>query len=414
MQKRLWGTILGNLLEHFDSALFSVLAPFFAPLFFPHQSPLVALMMTYAIIPLGMIARPLGALYFGYIGDTFGRRKSLEISLLGTAAVSLFMGFLPTYSQIGLFAPLLLSCARLLQNFFAAGEITGGIIYLLDHAKEKQQDLMSSIYDCSTIAGILLASAAVSLLYAFAIIDTGWRFLYFLGCSTGLVAYFFRKGSFLAEPTKTPVEVRSYFAQLQLLFQGRKTLFLIMIASGFSYSAYSIAFVLMNGFIPLISPITKAEVMHLNTFLLVLDFCLLPLFGLLAHRYSREKMMGIAAATAALSGIPLFLLLEQANIWTLLCVRSLFVLIGVWFSATLFSWFQNLVPKNQRSLVISLGYALGSQLLGGPTAAISLWMYQQTHLVSSAAWYWVFLGTVSAALIFAKKTRAVRGACISQ
>src|SRR5215208_4599886 len=92
-----WSILLGNLFEHYDNALFSLLSPFLAPLFFPGQDPLTALILTYCIIPLGMIARPIGSLFFGYIGDTRGRKEALVLTLSGMAIVTTLMGFMPTY-----------------------------------------------------------------------------------------------------------------------------------------------------------------------------------------------------------------------------------------------------------------------------------------------------------------------------
>ncbi len=109
--------LLGNLFEHYDTALFSLLSPFLASLFFPNQDPLTALILTYCIIPLGMIIRPLGSLVFGYIGDTLGRKEALVLSLFGMAIVTGAMGFLPTYHQVGFLAPILLSLGRIFQNF---------------------------------------------------------------------------------------------------------------------------------------------------------------------------------------------------------------------------------------------------------------------------------------------------------
>src|SRR5262245_113042 len=94
-----WSMLLGNLFEHYDTALFGLLSPFLAPLFFPGQDPLTALILTYCIIPLGMIARPIGSLIFGYIGDTRGRKEALVLSLMGMAIITTIMGFMPTYQQ---------------------------------------------------------------------------------------------------------------------------------------------------------------------------------------------------------------------------------------------------------------------------------------------------------------------------
>lgn len=384
--------LLGNLFEHYDTALFSLLSSFLAPLFFPEEDPLHALILTYCIIPLGMLARPIGSLVFGYIGDTRGRKEALFLSLSGMTIVTGLMAFLPTYHQVGILAPILLSVSRIFQNFFAAGETMGGAIYLIENSPDSQKDMISSLYSSSTIAGILLASAGVSILCAFNIIEEYWRWLYFSGCFTGVFVAFLRvkiplKLFFVKLKPELP-----FHSILKICWNRRRAVVAIAIASGFSYASYSLSLIMMNGFAPLVSSVSKTEMMHLNTFLLIIDFLFLPLFGMIAKRFSREKMMMLSGAFAMISGFPLFWLLEGASLFNVILIRILLVMIGIWFSAPFHAWSQNLVPSPHRYTVISFGYALGSQLLGGPTAAISLWLFQKTHWIISVGWYWMILG----------------------
>ena len=94
----LWSACLGNLFEHYDTALFSFLSPFLAPLIFPQQDPITALILTYAIIPLGKLAKPIGAIIFGWIGDLYGRAYALYLSLTGMAIISAIIAFIPGLS----------------------------------------------------------------------------------------------------------------------------------------------------------------------------------------------------------------------------------------------------------------------------------------------------------------------------
>lgn len=399
-----WSVLLGNLFEHYDAALFSLLSPFLASLFFSDQEPVTALISTYCLIPLGMIARPLGSLVFGYIGDKHGRKEALMLSLLGMALITGTMGFLPTYHQVGILAPILLSISRLFQNFFSAGETMGGAIYLMENSSESQKNFVSSLYSASTIAGILLASGGISLLCAFNLLEGYWRMLYFSGCLTAIFATYFRSNTLLKSivmnfPANIPV--KSIFKSC---WDERRALVAIAITSGFSYASYTLSLVLLNGFAPLVSSVSQAEMMHLNTFLLGLDFLLLPCFGLLANRFSREKMMIMAGVLALISSSPLFYLLQGASLLTVILIRVFFVLIGVWFSAPLHAWLQSLLPTSQRYTLISLGYALGSQLLGSPSAAVSLWLFQKTGWSISVGWYWMSLGILASYCVANQRT----------
>jgi len=386
---QVWNACLGNLFEHYDTALFGFLSPFLAPLIFPDHDPITALILTYAIIPLGMVARPLGALVFGYIGDMYGRRYALFLSLGGMAFVSGCIAFSPTYAQAGLLAPILFCIGRAAQNFFAAGETMGGAIFVLENSQEKRHDLLSSLYSASTIGGYLLASLGVFLLSHYQVIDSGWRFLYLGGCITALFACMIRRQCRAVQPSLKSSQTFSTF------WEHKKPFLLIVICSGFSYATYSMALVLMNGFIPLVSSVTKAEVMQINTYLLLLDFCALPLFGWIASKLVREKLMLSVSLSVVLFAIPLLNLLQEATLAQIIGIRIILVIFGVAFCAPFHAWAQQLIPSKCRYAVISLGYALGSQLLGGPTAPLALWCFQKTGMVSSIAWYWMALGVTS-------------------
>jgi len=396
-RRQLWNACLGNLFEHYDTALFGFLSPFLAPLIFPDKEPIVALILTYAIIPLGMLARPIGSLVFGYIGDVYGRKQALFLTLAGMSFVSGCIAFTPTYSQVGVLAPIIFCIGRALQNFLAAGETMGGAIFLLENSSEKRHDLFSSLYSASTMGGHLLASLGVFLLGYYNLTTSGWRFLYLFGCITALFGCLIRRSPHTMQPS---VKISHTVTNLRnTLWTHRKALVCIMITSGFASATYSIALVLMNGFIPLVSTLSKTEVMKINTYLLLLDFCALPFFGWVAYKVPREKLMLSASLGVVLFAIPLILSLKGSLLMGVIGVRMAFVIFGVAFFAPFHAWAQQLIPSTCRYAVISLGYALGTQALGSPTAALALWCFQKTGMISSVVWYWMFLGLLSSGII---------------
>lgn len=407
MTKRLHllSACLGNLFEHYDTALFSYLSPFLAPLIFPKEDPITALILTYAIIPLGMIARPLGSLVFGYIGDLYGRKQALFLTLGGMALISGCIAFSPTYLQVGLLAPVLFCISRVMQNFFAAGEIMGGAIFLLENTTPKKHDLLSSLYSCSTMGGHLLASFGVFLLCHFNATGNGWRILYLAGCITALFGCLLRRSAPAAQP-------KEKFSQRAMLWKYRLPLLYIAITSGFAYANYSIALVLMNGFLPLVTTFTKAEIMKINTYLLVFDFCALPFFGWLASKMPRERLMLAASLGVVVCAIPLLMSLQGATLLGIVAIRMVLVIFGVAFFAPYHAWAGGLIPPSCRYAVISFGYALGSQLIGSPTAALALWCFKQTSTISSIGWYWMALALASSLMLI--KSRQIALAKLEQ
>src|SRR5262249_30319739 len=156
------------------------------------------------------------------------------------------------------------------QNFVAAGETMGGAIFLLENSPEKHHDLLSSLYDASTMGGHLLASFGVFLLGKYNFVDPGWRLLYLCGCITALFGCLMRRSP---PPIQEPIKFSQTLTKLKTtLWTHKKALLFIAICSGFGSASYSMALVLINGLIPLISAFTKADIMKINTYLLVLDF----------------------------------------------------------------------------------------------------------------------------------------------
>lgn len=391
-------------------ALYGLLSPIFAPLFFPNFNHLSALILTYSIIPLGMLIRPFGSLFFGYLGDTYGRESTLFISLVGMSVISCMIGLTPTYVQIGMMGPLLLTCGKLTQNFLASGEVIGGAVYLLENTQEKYHNLLSSLYDCSTVLGIILASGGISLIYYFDVQQDGWRVLYLFGCITAIFGAILRWRIKPNQLTQLGNNSKAILSKaLNTIWKSKKETVTIMLAAGFGYSTYSVALVMINGFVPLISDISHQQMIKINTGMLLFDLIILPIFGSIANIFSRQKMMITAALSAALSGIPIFMLLEGSNLLTVLVIRIWLVIVGVCFSATFYSWSQNLVPKEERYTILSFGYALGTQLFGGPTATVSLWLFKMTGIAHSAAWYWMGLGLASTiAIVICHKKDSLR------
>lgn len=393
-----WTAALGNFFEHYDGALYSFLCSYLAFVICPGQDPALALIKAYAIIPLGMLARPLGALVFGAIGDRLGRSNALCITLIGMGCVSLCFAMTPFFSFFSSAAFLLFAIGRLLQNFFSAGETVGGAIYLLENEKTKKEDILSGLYGASSIGGILLASSLAALFAYFNLLKDHWHYLYLVGCITAIFGFILRKSSVIENKRERPFSLKEY---AKVFWVYRKPLSIIALVSGFSYANYSIAMILSSGFIPMVADVSIDQMMQLNTMLLVLDLLLLPFFGWLASKVSREKVMFYSALAASLLAIPLFLALPGASLYLVMLVRAVFVLIGTAFAAPFHSFIQQLLPEQHRYSILSFGYALGCQVLGAPTSSFSLWLYHKYELPACAGLYWMLL-SLAAVIVMAR------------
>jgi MFS family permease len=182
----------GTFLEWYDFLTFATLAVAFAPLFFPSSDPVTGLLASLATFGAGMIVRPLGAAFFGSLGDRIGRRPVflITISLMGGATFA--VGFLPTYEQIGILAPILLVSLRLLQGLSAGGEIGGSAVYLTEHAGDSNRGFKTSILQLMGPLGMLVSTLQLFLLNQFldpvSFKEWGWRVPFWFSIVLLLVA----------------------------------------------------------------------------------------------------------------------------------------------------------------------------------------------------------------------------------
>lgn len=394
---------LGNFLEHYDTTLYGLVAPCIAVLFFADLPLLTGLIATFAVTCAGILTRPLGALFFGRIGDRKGRETALFFTLTGMGAATVCIGFLPTSHQVGAYAWIFLTLLRSLQDFFAEGESRGSAIYLLERTKESKQGWISSLYSTSTMLGILAASGLVTVFSVTGILKDNWRWLFWIGGLTALVGIVLRASS-RGSPSFTPAAAKKD-APFTVLYQQRKALLAIILASGFSYTTYTFPFIFMTNFAPLISEFTTAQMLELNTFLLIADMILLPCFGFLTKWISGFKMMGWAALGAGILAFPLFSLLYHPTESNIILVRMTIMVLGVAFAAPFYMWTVAVVPQEHRYTVISFGYSVGSRLIGVPGVAISFWLYQMTGMILAPAAYLAAMALLAALTIWRTSPR---------
>ncbi|QWD63019.1 MFS transporter [Polynucleobacter sp. MWH-UH25E] len=190
-------TCFGTFLEWYDFLTFASLAVIFGPLFFPSSDPNSGLLASLATFGVGMVVRPIGSALFGSLGDRIGRKPvfMITITLMGIATVG--VGFLPTYAQIGIWAPVMLVTLRLLQGLSAGGEIGGGAVYLAEHAGNKQRGFKTSFLQLMGPLGILASTIQISLLQSLLTIEEfqswGWRVPFWISLLLLLIAFYIRR-----------------------------------------------------------------------------------------------------------------------------------------------------------------------------------------------------------------------------
>ncbi|MFR5829363.1 MAG: MFS transporter [Adlercreutzia equolifaciens] len=181
LRKVTGSSFLGNFIEWFDYASYSYLATVIAMVFFPAEDRAVAVMSTFGVFALSFLVRPIGAIFWGNMGDKKGRKWALSVSILLMSGATFLIGCLPGYAVIGVGAPLLLLLLRMVQSFSAAGEHAGAATFIAEYAPHNHRGFYCSMVPASTATGLLVGSLLATFMFTVwgadssFVVDWGWR-----------------------------------------------------------------------------------------------------------------------------------------------------------------------------------------------------------------------------------------------
>ena len=191
-------SFLGNFIEWFDYASYSYFATVIALVLMPPGDPTVALLETFGVFALSFLMRPVGAFFWGHMGDKKGRKWALATSILMMSAATFVIGLLPTFEAVGILAPILLLCLRMVQSFSASGEYAGAATFLAEYAPSNHRGLYCSLVPASTATGLLIGSALATFMFmtwghdSSFVTEWGWRIPFLLAGPLGLITHYIR------------------------------------------------------------------------------------------------------------------------------------------------------------------------------------------------------------------------------
>jgi MHS family proline/betaine transporter-like MFS transporter len=366
---------LGNVVEFYEFSIYSFLIPIISTLFFPTANKIASLIMGYSIFALSFLARPIGSIIFGYIGDKKGRRFSLSISLLGMAISTTAMGFLPTYSEIGIWASLSLAFLRLIHGICLGGEFTGSLIFLVEHMSEKQKyehgSLVTSSLVSATIIGWFLGSGVCLLIQNYPSCNNLWRVPFLLSAFTTIIGFLLRRKSL--ETSEFLISQKNTYQRIGIkdLF---KTYFwiiaLIFISGGLIGVLFYGLFIFPNVFLATLIKTNSYYLQLTTTAGIGLYMVLLPLMGFASDRIGTKRVMQASAILTMILSYPIFKLLSNGTIFSSLIAEALSALLISGFMAPTSFLITQLFPTQIRYFSVSCSYNLGVSLMAGITPLI--------------------------------------------
>lgn len=366
----------GNLVEWFDFYVYAFSAIYFAAAFFPKGDPTVQLLNTAGVFAAGFLMRPIGGWLFGRIADKYGRKKSMLISVTMMCAGSLVIACLPTYAQIGAWAPFLLLLCRLFQGLSVGGEYGTTATYMSEVALKGQRGFFSSFQYVTLIGGQLLAVLLIVILEA-VLSDAelrawGWRIPFVVGAAAAVVAMLLRRT--LHETQSTEAMQNKETGTLGNLFKHHWRAFVTVLGytAGGSLIFYTFTTYMQKYLVNSVGlPIKTAS--YVMTVCLFVYMCMQPLFGALSDRIGRRTSMMLFGALGALGTVPILTTLHQASspvtagllILVALAIVSFYTSISGIVKAEMF-------PPEVRALGVGLAYAVANAIFGGSAEFVAL------------------------------------------
>ncbi|WP_202967073.1 MFS transporter [Rhodococcus rhodochrous] len=388
-------SLVGTTIEWYDLFIYTTAAAVaFNVLFFPSFDPLMGTLFAFSTYATAYIARPVGGIVFGHIGDRVGRKKTLTLTLMIMGIATFMVGLLPTYDSIGVLAPILLVTLRFMQGLGLGGEWGGAVLMAVEHAPDSKKGFFGSWVQMGVPAGVILANLvwlAVAMLSEEDLLAWGWRVPFLLSVTLIIVGMWvrarvletptFEKNSAQREEVKLPiVEVfRDYWKQVLLTagaYFGTGVVFTVLVAFGLTYGTVELG-------------LSRSTMLTVIIIAAAANFALLPVFGALSDRIDRKKVYTAGLAGMGVLSFPLFWLMNMGSFWTVLLG---YLLIIVPFSASYgpqSTFFAQVFKGRVRYSGLSVSYQLGAVLGSALTPIATTALLALTGESSSVAWYMV-------------------------
>ncbi|WP_341756957.1 MULTISPECIES: MFS transporter [unclassified Candidatus Tisiphia] len=372
-KNKIIGAFLGTIVEYYDYSLYGFSAGIIAIKFFPNADYITSLINVFAVYALAYLSKPMGSLIFGRIGDIYGRKTALSITIIGIVIPTMIIGLLPEYSSIGVWSTVILVLCRIMQGIFVAGEYDGAAIYVIEHLGEKYRYTASAITRCTGVLGLLLGIGATNFFSAHIFPDWGWRIPFLVSLPLALITLYFRRKLDETPEFKKNQENNIKIKSLVVLVhkQWQTILMVVFLAGGFG-ATYQISIIFMRQYLPMILPQTSFIMSAFSVMIIMCFAIAMPISGLLADRFNQMKVFKISLFGTLVASLLFIISINYQMVNLALCSCLMLACFVAPFNALAHGVVVRSFAISDRYRAISFGHTIGGMLMSGTANYVCL------------------------------------------
>lgn len=408
------GGLVGTFIEYYDFSTYGFLAVIIAPIFFPNSDPVTALLSTLLVFASAWLVRPFGGIFFGHIGDKYGRKTALLTALVMIGIASTIIGLLPTYAQVGAWSSTLLLLARLLQGFSTGGEVAGSITLISESVPRTQRAIYGSFTPLGSTLGFATGAMAAGIMTSLTtdeqMSEWGWRIPFLATLPLTLVCLWARTK--VVETLEAPTDASSGAVTTRgpirsLIADGRNRRALLQtigLSIGTNATVYigltylSIHLVQQLGY-------DKSAVFWVSTLYIALVAVSMILGGLVGDRLGTHRTITIGFVGFAVITYPAMAVMHiNLAVATVACF--LILVNTVFVQAGAYALVPRLFPTATRYSGVAMGWNVGAVLAGGSAPYIAVWLVDRTGNSMSPALFVIAAAVVGIATVLTIRTTA--------
>jgi MHS family proline/betaine transporter-like MFS transporter len=415
MKRAVAAAAVGNITEWFDFGVYGYLATTIEAQFFP-PGPLaqVAVFATFAV---AFFFRPLGGLFFGPLGDRIGRTKVLSITVIMMAFGTFLMGLIPSYATIGIAAPILLVCARVVQGFSTGGEYAGAMTFIAEYSPDRRRGYFGSFLELGTFVGYAFGATVASVLpLIFSeefMADWGWRIPFFVALPLGLVGVYLRvrleetpafQTLLSQSEEREGTEVKDGF---RLIFTKYLPTFVMV---GGIVVAWNVTNYMLTSYMPTYleddvaahggTAIDSQTSAWLQIAVLWVAVLVIPFLGRLSDRVGRKPIMWTGAVGLIVLGIPMILLMQNGSVPSVLLGLVLMGGLLICFSSAAPSTLPAVFPTEIRYGGLSIAFNIFVSAFAGTVSLVMSALVLTTGDLLWPGYYLIAAGVVGAVTLW--------------